>query len=880
MTVDREELRKTFEDHVKSGFKGLQLVNSTSNTANFYKGIFKDGSKYLVKVFNGKPFFRKELYALDSLRETGRVCEVLFDSTQLEDYYNQDFSGPYFIVKPFFEKLFTTEKSPIRLLERCAQQVDISLKLWTQGWMDFDGRFDNDAITLQGRVVRFDLDSAICFDFLYSKYGVLYHTVQQTETLKEIRNKIEQDVLNEKYGLTTLCTRFSYLFFSTIINQEWTFSQDIKREEWLGSWMNLGKENSEQASWNNLTKPEARAIGSLFYNILNRKNHGFQFKDLYSSLMLLCISFLAWRYRFAHNQGQSLENLEELVKDLVDLHSFLPLSAVHRRKPSVEKSQQFYQVQCRYRGGAWPANKGTDRICEDMVQGREIFPYCFLLADGASLASGYQAIQIVESTYLSWIQRFQPQSVQHTMKELDQFIQEVHKKLLDVKREKGTPCETTLVIGVVVEVSGSVPVLLLMRYGDSNFLVVQEKQNNGQVSSKIFYRSRPYDHPPPLGNSASGIDLGSLEQTVRWEIPLREPAIYRVRAFSDGVAGGEEKGEELVLNSRDIQDLVECAANWPNQNPGVGGDDWSIAGLDITVNYTKSVSETKASSNEPGKDLQDSISPFLDRVDSHKFHFSEPARQFWEEMLTQDTNLRPLQQYPLIKDLFINHLKVHSESSTIRDVAKSIWHEVTSTLENKKVRVVLSVFGVIVLGFFFYFVRTWVFSKESAKPQTPSHKLQSLPQTEPPTSYGPAPGGKPTPPAFSTLRQQEIYSILQAHREYTLYDLPKGSGIDKEPLATFLRDMQEVLKKTSWNVEIEVHTDLYSSLSYLDLEQRNSQNKQVSERRAQAIEQKLKSGLGSSTNRIKAIGMGDYYPVVAEWGEADRAKNRRLVVYR
>jgi hypothetical protein len=339
------------------------------------------------------------------------------------------------------------------------------------------------------------------------------------------------------------------------------------------------------------------------------------------------------------------------------------------------------------------------------------------------------------------------------------------------------------------------------------------------------------------------------------EVQLSEAAVYRVRAFSDGV-GTDDQAWELLGDVKDIKELTEEAREWPSSYGHIGHDDWSIAGFDIEVvpkPETPTIDKSYYRETRSRKRL-----PFpwasLGRVPANHFKLTKRAELFWKSVLMTDAGLSGLAKYPLVKNVFkVNPAPAGSTykpprtlsaqgstkaavypNKSRRDVDKrraspfSAWLDANAA--NLFVWGGLFLVGAILL--FNYF-----FPGESA----------TYPNAPP---SGPTVTATPTPLSFDNQRQREIYTGLQSTTGLVVTDLKGGSGVDEEPLKSFLPNLAAVLSKTGWRVMIDVHTDPEGS---------ESGNRNNTDARKRAIEEKLKS-LNVRQERFEVRSMGETTP--------------------
>src|SRR5205807_2305502 len=107
-------------------------------------------------------------------------------------------------------------------------------------------------------------------------------------------------------------------------------------------------------------------------------------------------------------------------------------------------------------------------------------------------------------------------------------------------------------VAVMIYNRPPVPVALLIRYGDSGYLVTHETPD-GKLYSIVGTISED-TCPPPLG---AAVNLGHSSEEVKM-VKLTREGRYRIRAYSDGL-GSEDQAWELLGGSTRIKELVEEA---------------------------------------------------------------------------------------------------------------------------------------------------------------------------------------------------------------------------------------------------------------------------------------------------------------------------------
>ena len=220
-----EQLRSGIQASAIEDFSSLPRASFDTATARFYWYPDKKEPDVLIKVFTGGTagwLYRQEIMALYSLRATGRVCNVLCDSTRSHPkFWDDNFQGPYFIAKPYYRNSLKSTLGATTAFEKldiAAQQIDIARVFLKAGWRDFDWRTENDVVDSDGRILRIDLDSASALSFILGEKSTLgdkrYFSITENEKLEgflELREEIlRSSQVNE---VRNLALRFTFQIF-------------------------------------------------------------------------------------------------------------------------------------------------------------------------------------------------------------------------------------------------------------------------------------------------------------------------------------------------------------------------------------------------------------------------------------------------------------------------------------------------------------------------------------------------------------------------------------------------------------------------------------------------------------------------------------------
>jgi len=646
-------------------------------------------------------------------------------------------------------------------------------------------------------------------------------------------------------------------------------------EEALEGWSDIwrkGTAGGGETSWwdGRLKNAEARLLALLTFHILSQREHGFRVRDLYESLLLLTVAGVEDRWQSiksgaAELTGHERKQFMSLVEDLHEVQALLAEfqvaeseDAAAREEPMTERPPEYKVGKVVNSGAAWPSTKkGPEWLCQDLViiSKEDALTPIFLLADGASRANGTLAVEKVKAVAVNWQRPQQYASLAEAKDNLCRLVTSIHEEVSRLRhRAPGKNFETTLVVATIYTGPPN-PVLLLIRYGNSGYFATC--QRDGEEAPEPILDSRAYDtFPDPIG-SRRFAHVGFNPRDTLEEVQLSEAAVYRVRAFSDGV-GTEDQAWELLGDAKGIKELTDEAREWPSSYGHIGHDDWSIAGFDIEVvpkPETPTIDSPYYRETRSRKRL-----PFpwasLGRVPANRFKLSKRAELFWKSVLTTDSQLSELAKYTLVKNLFRagpaaagSTFKAPSRTAPakVSAGAVSVYQENPRRDFDKRRASPLSAWlashgaELFIWGGLFLVVCILLFNYLYRGGSPPNPDVPPV---------GPAPAATLPTPSFDNQRQREIYTGLQSAGGLVVTDLKGGSGVDEEPLKSFLPNLAAVLSKTGLRVTIDVHTDPEGS---------ESGNRNNTDARKRAIEEKLKS-LNVRQERFEVRSMGETTP--------------------
>jgi hypothetical protein len=877
-----------------SDFKEARQFEGRQDTTFYTFRKEPEGHRYVMKKFPpvmrragsealdyaGRDRFMRELTALEALKNTDRVCPVIFSSKDLPQYGRGDFAGPYFIVKREYPHLLRFGQwGQLRLLEWAAQEADISHALLLAGWRDFDGNPTNDALADGGRIIRIDLDGVHPTWASAEKFNDMYHTPHHAR-LRSLMKTSHAELTQEEAEIDSLAIRISRL----LLNEQaefWALADRIlalKHQRRFNSLRRSGparavydREGRYREAWTRLwhartvykdpspgflLEAEATFTARLFFRILTTAGHGMSLSDLYFSLMLLDLAVFKRRREELAGYGRLLEQLESIAGELYEPRRFRqpvpqPDTEGNRAEavPLASPTSEAYELVVTAGGNAWKGRKkGTDREGDDVV----ILPLSeevsvIVLADGATGAGGATAARTVKDVHKRWAQNVSLRNVLDYRRAISDLVSAIHQELLDQRTPEGKTCETTLVVMAIVN-NPAAPCALLMRCGNSGYLVTHEGAAGRAGADPDYFLTSPKESTPMLGSTILDLSKVSLVP-----LPLNVEGVYRLRAYSDGIASNDKEARKLLDKSTGIRELVAEAEHWDTMFTEVRDDDWSVAGFDVTVKKCR-FAPAESPPEAPPVLKSESALESLDLIDPAKFIFSHAAANFWHDALN-NKDLEVLKGYPLIGEVLARYPKP-AKVVTQKQIGR------TGRLGRRFYVTTAAIFLIIVAA-----VGLKVYLGRVPPPQRQVINAMPTPTPNPPP---------PRPPRLSN-DAAEIYRELISKGGIILGDQPAGADITKDPLKSDLISLKEILDSTSLRLRIEVHTDLTGSGS---ADKVKEDNQRTSELRADKISKALGCEEGTAAGRCRAVGRGQEIPIILGRSEEANKKNRRLVVTR
>lgn len=913
MIENSDALKSLYSVLASDGFKRLRRAEFQTRSADFYDHRLNEQDVVIKSFGNNRALFELELTAFETLKPSKRVCDIIFHSRLLPEYEDEDFKGPFFLVKPKFKQIDTVPEErkstqPLLWLERAAQQVLMASVFLHYGWRDMDGNLNNDVVTEEGKLIRFDLDSFMSFWFKPDKFGDMFHTTEDAKLLRKY-NRLREGLFSEEAEVKSQVIRLSrYLLDEE--KSPWDLKNSIcalptshyssKAEEerlktsWLEEWMNALVYSGEESLISNLylSRAEARVLALLFFRILSRPFHGFKLNDLYMSLMLLELACLQRRYESLPMESNEIlhKKMATQLTSLPEVNHFIqeptsdpPPPRKQEREATVPVTQ--YEIsEFENAGQAWaPSVKGVSHECEDKVLiNTEKGVPILLLADGVSGGNGLRAVQVLQEHFDEWIKTLTPGKTESVKTQIINLIEGVHQRLLKIKQDEGIDCSTTLVCMALIP-DPLTPTLLIVRFGNSACVVLHNK--GGKV--RFILRSAGLTDIDPLGKYS--LNLDPFPKFV--ELRLTAEGAFHVRAFSDGVfLDKPEEAEGILKKHLDIKSLVLEAADWPEQMQQVGHDDWSIAGFDFVIKK-KDVALIEADSDAAaGDEILRSIK-VLDRIDHTRIKFSEEALKVWSQLLSDDPELEILTQYPVISKVikvkpkpkaFVKHETQHAatdgkEAEHEQERIGPDTNETEPAYSNSSVNGApkpdVFILGVIVVGMLIMGLLIVILVN--------SLRTKTRPPITNNNSASPGPVQSPTSSLdLSKLNLSQGALEITKHWEtpegYVLSGLPVGHEVTDAKLEQLIKDLSELLGKTYKRVKIEVHTDMSGEGTQQKIAR---DNLATSTRRGQALAERLIRTTSVTPNQLQIVPKGDTLPAVRpESDENTRLSNRRIVI--
>ncbi|HYJ89006.1 MAG TPA: hypothetical protein VEW46_23270 [Pyrinomonadaceae bacterium] len=843
--AERDEIEKL----VIKNFPGLDVKHR--DAAKFCRVRLQSGRECHVKVF--KPTHNRlyaiENHALRSLSWTGRVCPVLYSSPNLDGSDRAELNGYYFLVKPHFKKFLDQGGKLSRLLDDAAQLVSLAQRLKEQGWYDFDENWENEAFTEEGRLIRFDMDAAFPCNLLSSKFNAVFHAPPAFEVNRELNNICEK-LVREDHVLVSLAVKICRFLLNRPgdfpeLTQQLSSTESVaavhngkgsraKYVNWLATSVatfvkslrnvsgvasrqitsinppadaertgGLGKQDASEAVWLKLwetrlgpnrdaqsiplTIAESRFLGLLFSHILQNKAVGWKLTDFYHSLLLLLAGKLQ---NLAAKYSNSPQFFSALVEELYEFkHLALApppgqIEPVTEAKP--DKAVTVLKIEMekvQLEGNSWITTKKQGAGCQDLVLKFKEAPFpFFVIADGVSNANGGEAIKILQK---QCNQIFNEMTQKPDAREPKQWIAELIRRTNDALLI-GRAQTTAVIVMLCDQPAASV---VLAQFGDSPWVFIKEDAAGGSPRAQ---KNPRFCDEKVLGkariNSEEWITDEILQQSL-------EAGSYHIRAYSDGIP---ESLHSILMNPGPIGELVKEVSKWGIQRPTeVGHDDWSVAGVDFTVQEDaieiikpKMITEVPALGFFNWMDACANIPHSL-------FQLSQPAREFWQRALT-DERCRELAEYSVIKEAGLvtevatKQIKQTTTSDTPSTEASGNYKQLipaSHILPAMRTSIV-----VVVIVFAIYWVLT-----NSGNRNDGANNNNNTSASEPART--------PTP-SFNDLDQRSLFTTLYNGNDIAFGPLAANNEVDSRPLNRLISDLAVVLSKTSWKVSIEIHTSL------------------------------------------------------------------------
>lgn len=620
-------LRETLQQLLGSPILIFERLPSTGEATLFHV-LCDDQRQFAAKQFHAPDLFWIEARALAILQDTGRVCEVVHTSFDVDEYLRAGQTAvPHFIVKPYFESLLNSGGEPVVAVERAVQLVDISKRFWKLGWRDLDGRNSNDAVLPSGRVVRFDLDAAVSIGSISAKQERLYlsgSTAAEHATILASLGKLiaEQE---EVHSIASRVSRFvlrqdaaTWPLLEKIVNSD----GPTYLEEWISLWRNALQIDTDIGR-PGFSDAEAAVLARLFFAALQGRSVSLTLNDLHSSMLAILFTVCQ---RVLAEPGESTP-ARRLESQLPTLPSLAIAPSVAPEATEAESPAPAYSVAAEVDGGAWRATrKGSDWKSQDFVAcSRPGEAPLVLLADGATHSHGAVAVELVERWSATLGDRLAGCDAARVKEVLCKEIDELHSSLLKAGAARRASCETTLLLGYLCERPGLQPVLFLINFGNSGYVLTQGPAGDPTILEWGLARN------PALALGYRSLNLRQPDDyLLEHPLPLGQ---YRLRVFSDGVFAADKFAYDMVSQrGASIGELVSEAQRWDEVHPQIGGDDWSVAGMDVEV--------LSAEPGGTGGEGESTTHTDPVRLERPTMELSEEGEIFWREVWAADPEAR------------------------------------------------------------------------------------------------------------------------------------------------------------------------------------------------------------------------------------------------
>jgi outer membrane protein OmpA-like peptidoglycan-associated protein len=667
--------------------------------------------------------------------------------------------------------------------------------------------------------------------------------------------------------------------------QEPLTTETAALQAWTLAWKRTSKEDDDWTD-GSLTRAEARLLALLTFHILSREDHGFTISDLYLSVMLMALAGIAHRISQITDGKADLTPHERdqfnklLLETLYEVRTFLQphvppeVNDVEVEVTPLPPEDELWASEVICQGGAWAATrKGPDWKCQDIVMCPKGGSPLFILADGATKAGGAEAIKAAQETVESWPHK-QHKTLGEARKNLYNLVQAIHQNVINLHRKakkRSQKFQTTLVAATIHNAPPA-PVLLLVRYGNSGFLVTH--QPGGEDVVPIDGTINDVSHPLPIGVHGNTA-VNSIEEIK--EIRLNGPGVWRVRAYSDGV-GSEEEAWAAMGGSKDIKQIVQEAATWSPEFARVGHDDWSVVGFDIKVAVKPPISSHYKAESAVLKRKTTFPWAGLTRLSALDFPFSTEAERFWKRALSTDYQLAEVANYPLIKKVIgvppteadRRYEPVLSrpprQSPRMQEVATPFVQKGISSSKSFPYAYWAVALFVAAGVVYVMFLRG-----ESQPPSSTSDGTASPPAAYPSPSPTPRLTEQDQAVLYSALRQDDRYVLEKSGNRFVLSGLPSGKTAAVEPLGSFLLKLAAALKRyPQVRVHIRVHTDTQGE---------GKTNDDIAKARGDAIVGWLTKQAKIQGDRVTLEAVGEKEPKISDdVTEQTKKLNRRIEV--
>ena len=462
-------------------------------------------------------------------------------------------------------------------------------------------------------------------------------------------------------------------------------------ERWLALWQKGSpaeirlsdiERDAEKATL--FTGSEYQLLARFAHHLIVEPEHGFDLRDLKSSLLMVTAAFLRDRRKVLHyyelHEGSQLKTFSPNTHLFSLRRALSPSAALNSAggeaggvKPNREAlgeetaghSDEAQRLSIKAEivaaeGRAWKAkDKGQ---CEDRAvsyPSEEFGQLAFAaVADGASSGGGLAAAKIIERELNERAPLLRPSSPEEAAAALKKMVVEINGLLINAatkaegdegSHKPGEPHQAMLVLALVTITDDSCFVTVA-HAGDSDCVILYPDGDLLLNTHKKWETTRlgQVENFSDKDFRVETFDLGAYGET--------RPGVYRIRLFSDGV---RKLGIERIRSNEKsgIKELIGEAGDWPGTlHGGIGEDDWSLAGIDVKLEAIAVVTYDEEGQGLEGEAAREAVdeqplvklSDLIPAFNKEMFPLSEPAARYWREAMS---SWKAHERFTLIKDV-------------------------------------------------------------------------------------------------------------------------------------------------------------------------------------------------------------------------------------